>query len=373
MKNLTFLCILLVIISPCLASEATVNHQDDSHLVRNRIALFNSVLPVTHPRLMLLKTELPQFRAFFSNMATRKAAPAAFKSLIPDPTVLPLPSEPEVLRGEGAARTALWQTGYKVAFNTATQAQRYAFAYLLTGEAGYGREAARWLLHLSTWDVNGGINIKTNDEAFIQSLRPMIFAYDWAYDALSATEKTTVQQALGLRLAILYQRITSKFSLSHPSPPDNSLSHPLRFISTLGLGGLVLYQDLATAPTYLAWAYEYYLHQFPVWGGAAGGWSEGLNYWSTGISQHLLFLEAMKTLDQTAIFEKPFFKNNGYFALYNLMPYPASSFGDLCNQIGANPNNTLIIEKYALLYHDPYLMQYCNTVFRKYPSGFSYY
>lgn len=357
----------------CLFSLAATTTNPESLLVRQRIARFDTVIPATHPRLMVLADELPQFREFVTTTARRKDAPTAFKKLILEPADLPLPPAPEVLHGEGAALKELWRTGYETAFETATQAQRYAFSYLLTGEARYGREAARWLLHLASWDVNGGINIKTNDEAFIQSLRPMLFAYDWTYNALTAAEKGTLQKALGLRLDILYKRIAPKFSLTCPTPADNSLSHPMRFISTLGLGGLVLYQDLPEAPTYLAWAYEYYLRQFPVWGGAAGGWSEGLNYWSSGISQHLLFLEAMSLLGQTEILQKPFFKNNGYFALYNLQPYPASSFEDLCNEISPNPNNALIIEKYALWYQDPYLLQYFNIIFKNYPDGYAYY
>ena len=31
--------------------------------------------------------------------------------------------------------------------------------------------------------------LRTNDELFIQHLRPMIFAYDWAWSALSAEER----------------------------------------------------------------------------------------------------------------------------------------------------------------------------------------
>ena len=101
----------------------------------------------------------------------------------------------------------------------------------------------------------------------------------------------------------------------------------MRFISTLGLAGLALYHELPEGPTYLAWAYEYYLRQFPVWGGEDGGWSEGLNYWATAANQHFLFLDAMKALGLQEIFAKKFFQNTAYFGLYNLQPYPASSFG----------------------------------------------
>ncbi len=342
-------------------------------LVRERIGYFNALVPADHPRLMLKRSELPEWRRFVQSLRNRKEYAPLYKNILQKVTPGELPGEPASPHGKGYEERQIWEQGYKIAFSAGSKAQQCAFSYLLTGEEPYGREAGRLLVNLAGWDVNGGINIKRNDEAFIQSLRPMLFAYDWAHDALTPDERQLVLQAFDVRLKILYQLIANKFSLTKPTPPDNSLSHPMRFISTLGLAGLVLYQELPEAPTYLAWAYEYYLRQFPVWGGSDGGWSEGLNYWSSGINQHFQFLDALKTLGNTELFAKPFFRNNGYFGLYNLQPYSASSFGDLCNSIGPSPNTALIFEKYALLYQDPFYQKYFETIFQRYPSGLAYY
>jgi hypothetical protein len=345
----------------------------DLPAVNQRIAQFNRQVPTDHPRLFVLKPELPEFRQFVRAAREQRTDPAVFKNAVIEPSDLPLPPEPAAPRGNSAAERQVWRQGYATAFKAGSKAQQYAFSYLLTAEPAQGREAVRWLVHLSDWDVNGGISLKANDEAFIQSLWPMLYAYDWAYDALTAAERAVVLKAFEVRLRLLFDHITRKFTLTRPTPADNSLSHPMRFISTLGIAGLVLYQDLPEAPKYLAWAYEYYLRQFPVWGGADGGWSEGLNYWATATNQHFQFLDAMRTLGLTEIFAKPFFRNSGYFALYNLPPYPGSSFGDLCNIIGPNPNTALIFEKYALLYQDPYLLKYFQILFQRYPSGLDYY
>ena len=368
---------LLLLIFILLVSGITVLAlepiQTDSTIVTNRIIGFNQMIPPSHPRLQLQAPELPGFRNFVSTLKSQSQYPEVYKYLNNIPLGLALPDEPPVPIGDEAQRKEIWLQGYQMSFRAANQAQLYAFTYLITNEPQYGREAARWLVHLSKWNLNGGINIKANDEAFIQSLRPMIFAYDWSYAALTESERQVIKAALGQRLAILFSRISTKFSLLKPTPPDNSLSHPMRFISTLGLGGLVLYQDLPEAPQYLAWAYEYYLRQFPVWGGADGGWSEGLEYWGSAMNQHFLFLDAMQNLGQTSLLSKPFFRNTGYFALYNLQPYPSSSFSDLCNITKPTPNNALIIEKLALIYHDPYLLSYSQRIFSKYPTGFNYY
>ncbi|TCL74104.1 heparinase II/III-like protein [Hydrogenispora ethanolica] len=372
MKRLLSLLLLLLICWPGTAIQAEFG-SNDAALVAERVQFLTPRIPGDHPRLMLTRSELPEFRRFVMAMRQRREYPAVFKNVLIPPSGLPLPDEPPAPHGKGFDGREIWRKGYQTAFYAGSQAQQYAFSYLLSGDPVYGREAARWLLHLAGWDVNGGINIRENDEAFIQSLRPMLYAYDWAHDALTPPERRAILQALDVRLKILFPHITRKFSLDRPTPPDNSLSHPLRFISTLGIAGLVLYQDLPEAPTYLAWAYEYYLRRFPVWGGADGGWSEGLNYWATATNQHFQFLDAMQALNLTEILQKPFFRNTGYFALYNLEPFPASSFGDLCNVMAPNPNIALIFEKLALFYQDPYFLQYFRTIFERYPSGRDYY
>ncbi|NLY75514.1 MAG: DUF4962 domain-containing protein [Firmicutes bacterium] len=370
MKKLPiFWLIFLLTCGPAFAEAA-----NDQTLVKKRIAFFNQYVPQEHPRLLVLNDELPEFREFVKSLRLQKEYAPILKNSFAEPGDATPPPEPAAPGKEkNAARTAIWRQGYQTAFYTGIKSQQYALSYLVFNDEKYGREAAHWLIHLSQWDINGGIDPKKNDEAFIQSLRPMLFAYDWAYQALTPDEKKQLLKAFELRLKILYRLITAKFSLTKPTPPDNSLSHPMRFISTLGLAGLALYHELPEAPTYLAWAYEYYLRQFPVWGGEDGGWSEGLNYWATAANQHFLFLDAMKALGLQEIFAKKFFQNTAYFGLYNLQPYPASSFGDLCNIIAPNTNIGLIFEKYALIYQDPYLLRYCRILNQNYPAKLSYY
>jgi hypothetical protein len=366
---LFIICIISVHIPLSAADEESV-------IITNRIALFNKGLPAEHPRLLIKKSELADFKIFLEKMKKEKDGAALLKRILLEPKNEALPGEPVPVPKGGklnAEATKIWQDGYALANNTGNMALRFAFMYMTTGEEKYGRESARWLLHIASWDVNGGINIRNNDEAFIQSLRPMIFAYDWVYGALTPDERKTVEQAIKLRLDILWKDISRKFSLIKPTPPDNSLSHPMRFISTLGQGGLALYKESTGADRYLAWAYEYYNRQFPVWGGDDGGWAEGLEYWGTGSSQHLRFLEGMQILGFNDPLKRPFFKNNGYFGLYNMMPYPFTSFGDLTNITKPNPNRAMVIEKYAIMLKDPYLKEFAGVINNRYPDGFGYY
>ena len=80
------------------------------------------------------------------------------------------------------------------------------------------------------------------------------------------------------------------------------------------------------------------------------------------MTQHLRFLEAMKLQGFDEPLQRPFFRNTPWFAAYNLMPYPGSSFGDLEQHHPGRPQSTaLMLEKFALLQQDPYLLSTSAT------------
>lgn len=365
---------LRLLLSCLIVWAAPLHAQSEGDLVAARAEALAARMPATHPRLLLLPQDLPALRRFVADAPGGSEVASLLGKLVqPVPAMIAEP-QPVPTGGKKDARaTEIWRTGYTQANLAGFTAWRQAFLFLAQDDAAAGREAARWLLQIASWDVNGGINIRSNDEAFIQSLRPMIFAYDWAYEALTPQERETVRSAIRLRLDILWRDISRKFSLVERTPPDNSLSHPMRFISTLGQGAQALWGESPGVEKYLAWAYEYYLRQFPVWGGDDGGWAEGLDYWGTGLTQHLRFLEGMKLLGFDEPLARPFFRHNGYFALYNLQPYDTSSFGDLTNITRPTPNRALLVAKYAQLNRDGYLMRYARGLSDRLPDGNSYY
>ncbi|MDO6386357.1 heparinase II/III family protein [Uliginosibacterium sp. 31-12] len=346
--------------------------QSDANLVATRSAEFSQKIANTHPRLLLRPADLPALRAFLKDLPAQPDGATLAKLALPALDNKPLIPEPRAVKNGTSEGTQLWQAGYKAANDTAAWAQRYALAWLLTEDPAYGREAARWLLHLASWSIDRD-TYRSNDELFIQSLRPMLFAYDGAHGALSEDERKTVSRALIARMEVLASQVQPKFSLTRPTVPDNSLSHPMRFISTLGQGGLALLHEHKAAADWLAWSHEYYLRQFPVWGGPAGGWAEGLNYWSTGITQHQRFLEGMALLGFSEPLARPFWRNTAYFGVYNQMPYGGSFFGDLNNIANPSGSIALILEKAAVLNADPYPLAYARLLRQKPPTSFGYY
>lgn len=352
--------------------SVAVQAQSDSDLVRARIREFDAGIAAAHPRLLLKPAEVPALRSFLLSAGADADTFALVRQAMPPADSRTLIAEPAAVRNGSPEGTRKWQDGYKAANEAGSMAQREAFAWLVTQDPARGREAARWLMNLAGWKIDREV-LRTNDELFIQHLRPMIFAYDWAQDALTPAEREAVRTALVERLTLLAAHVEPKFSLQRPTQPDNSLSHPMRFISTLGLGGLALYRETPDAAQWLAWSYEYYLRQFPVWGGPAGGWAEGLNYWSTGITQHQRFLECMAQQGFDAPLKRPFWRNTPYFAMYGLMPYAGSSFGDLTNVMGPTGSIALTLEKAAILGNDPYPLAYARLLRQKPPGSFSYY
>jgi hypothetical protein len=345
----------------------------DRGLVSARVPLLGKNIPTDHPRLLVLKKEWPEFRVFLEKAKADPLLAPLTRSMVIEPVDAPLIPEPPRLSGSGAARAKMWSDAFQSAFRAAATAQQFAFAYLVTGEARYGRESARWLTHVLSWDVQGGIEIRQNDEAFIQSLRPSILAYDWAFDALTPEERRQCEAGLEARMQVLFPRVLRVYQAGAPTDPAKAESHAMRFISTIGLAGVALHRECAEAPTWLAWAYEYYRNQFPVWGGAEGGYSEGLEYWSSGHNQHFMFLDSMKALGAEELFARPYFQSNGYFCLYNMLPNAYSSFGDLCQVKVPTLGAVMHIEKYALLNENPYFMKFRDLLFENYPTGVNYY
>lgn len=361
---------------PCLLALclcAPAHAANDADIVATRVAQFKTSLADQHPRLLLRPADLPALRDYLRTALPAEPQGEALARLaLPPLDGRALIPQPEAVKNGSVDGSRRWREGYQAASEAGTWAQRYALAWLISEDPAYGREAARWLLHLASWRIDRD-TYRSNDELFIQHLRPMIFAYDWAWHALSAEERRIVSAALAQRLTVLAAQVQPKFRLTAPTPPDNSLSHPMRFISTLGQGGQALFHEHAAAADWLAWSYEYYQRQFPVWGGPAGGWAEGLNYWGTGLTQHLRFLEGMALLGHGEPLARPFWRNTAYFAVYNQMPYVSSSFGDLNNLVRPNGSVALLLEKLGLLSQDPYPASFARAMAQPLPTNFGYY
>ena len=157
-------------------------------------------VPVAHPRLFLRPEDLPRLKS--AALGSGEAA-STFAKLRANADKLlrgePAP-EPKVrgsIRDE-STRDAWWPNRV-LTERVCMEAETLAFVYLLTGDSKYGAGARKWVLHLAAWDPDGPTNFKLNCEAAKPMLCRLPRAYDWAYGALSDTDREKVRQVMRRR------------------------------------------------------------------------------------------------------------------------------------------------------------------------------
>ncbi|MEX0359615.1 MAG: heparinase II/III family protein, partial [Allomuricauda sp.] len=149
-------------------------------------------------------------------------------------------------------------------------------------------------------------------------------------------------------------------------PWDN---HTVRSLAFTGLAGLATLGEIPDADEWLDYVIKCYITSFPTWGGDDGGWSQGLAYNSTYNLYQTNFVEALNQCSNVNLYNKPFFRNNGYFGLYCSPPYAdRGAFGDGGERSHA-PKDKLLMERYAKAYSDPYLLWQAEQIFPEKDGG----
>lgn len=345
----------------------------DVEVVREAATLLESCVPAEHPRMLVRRTELDEFTLYMRSALAARGTPSAFGVLSAVPHQAGPPLRPAHPMGRDAARIAAWRIAWQTASGASTTAQLLALRYLALREPHDLVQATRWLHTLCAWSLNTVEDYRSNTEAYVQSLQPLLFAYDWLHEWLPSDQRTVIAAELGRRLDTLFVAIRARISLHSPQRPAEGLSHPMRFVATLGHGALALWGEHARAAEQLAWAWAWYRHRFPIWGGDDGGWSEGIEYHSSGLSHHLRLLEDLAALGAGAPLQRPFWRNTGYFLANFLPPYPSSSFSDLPTPPRPNASRRLLLDKLGHLNGDGTLLRLAQRFGSWSTTGLSYY
>lgn len=333
----------------------------------------SSTLGRAHPRLLVRSAEVDSLTAHLPLLRGDTSARAALKILEPDPRGFVMPSIPVVGPATQATRVAQARAIWRAVSAAAAGTQVLAFRRLVLRDAELAVQGTRRLLSLCTLPFRSPAEFSSNPEAFVQLLHGLIFTYDWLADDLTQGDRETVRDELSTRLATLSLYVRTRLGSAEPLVPADGLSYPIRFVPTLGHGALALLHDRPEALSDLAWVCDFYVRQFPVWGGADGGWAEGLEYHSSGLSHHLRFLEDLANLGSGEPLALPFWRNTGYFMASFLMPYETSSFADLPRPPRPTPARRLLMEKLARIANDGRLMTLAPRVGQGLPGGINYY
>jgi hypothetical protein len=284
-------------------------------------------IPEGHPRLLVRPEDVAALRAHASGAGHQGLLEilAAADSLIrtgptPEPAV-------RASLSEARDREHWWPNAVQTR-RAVKEAELLAFAYLLTGDEGYGEAARRWILHIASWDPDGPTNWDLNDEAGMPILRYLPVAYTWAYDALSEADRRRVQQVMLRRATEAWHGWQTKEGVGHLNEPYSS--HGNRSWFKLAGAAIAFIDVFPDAERWLDFALNNFHAAYPVWSDADGGWHEGTAYLAGYVSGVTWWLEIADRVLGIDGMKKPFFRHAGDMLMYTAPPgSPNLGFGDL--------------------------------------------
>ncbi|HRE07900.1 MAG TPA: heparinase II/III family protein [Opitutaceae bacterium] len=311
-------------------------------------AAVDTHVPARAPRTQLLPGRVEAFRTYVTTGAGAAAFARIREDFDRDYLKLPFPSEPLTYgdpnpRARDSEKADRWREAQDVCGVVSGVAEAAALIWIVTGETRYLEKARQFLVASTNWSLDGSgwpkgpspgaTDIRYNDEAHFRLWRKLPLVYDQIRDQLTPAEKQKVLAHLRERGRRSFAWIEQEGRIS--TVLRNSLkvtpsSHPIRFMPMTGLSALALWDDLPESREWWAYTYTFYRDQFPPWGGDDGGWAEGPAYWRGNI-EHAAFQDTLLAIGDPSAYRSAFWKNHGYFQIYNVQPYLASGFGDFSN------------------------------------------
>ena len=199
-----------------------------------------------------------------------------------------------------------------------------ALAYLYTGDERFAAEAKRRLMHFMSWDVEGASSTIWPTELGMDIAENATPVFDWIYDTLDEEERLICKEVLTARMI----QINRDVHRARPMESRPYSSHPGRMVGFAIEGGIVLAHEVPEAREWLDYTLKLVWSTYPAWGGAQGGWHEGISYWSSYMRRMVRIVHELD-LYGIPLKNKPFFRNTGWFGLYAAYPHrPTTAFGD---------------------------------------------
>src|SRR5580658_3981606 len=252
-------------------------------------------VPPEPPRTMVIEGRQKDFRAYCTTGAGAKPFATIKADFDGDYLLYPFPDEP-VTYGDpdpqerDSDKADKWRNVQDVCGRVSGVAEAATLIWIVTGEEKYLAKAKEFLLKSCAWHfapdwengpVVGATDIYYNDEANFRLWRKLPLVYDQLRAKLTPDEREIVLTSFrerGDRTVAWIKK--AKVERIHRNSLDVSAeSHPVRFMSMVGLSALALWDDLPEAREWWRFAYVFYRDQFSPWGGDDGGWAEGNAYW----------------------------------------------------------------------------------------------
>ncbi len=269
-------------------------------------------LPRTHPRLMMRPEEVEALRK--ACLGPQRERWNQFREAAEEQLIQPLTPEPPPYTN-GKEDASEWRRNYTATIKACAVAETLALSYRLSGEPRYGEGARKWLLHIASWDPAGTTSLETNDECGMPILFVTSRAYDWAYDALSESDREKLRAMIRARGEEAYKKL-------HGAPHEQKAydSHQGRLWHFLAEAAIAYYGEVPESKKWLDYAFMMFWGWYPAFGDADGGWAQGLNYWRVYMLRSTWWLDTLQAAMKIDGTEKPFYQHVGDFSIYVAPP-----------------------------------------------------
>jgi Heparinase II/III-like protein/Domain of unknown function (DUF4962) len=237
-------------------------------------------------------------------------------------------------------------------------ATRFALSFLLSGNRKHLALAKRWAMNLLAWDPWGPTSLRINDEAGMPMLERLAMVYDWLHPHWTDFERQRYLEVMLIR-GEESRELNRQVDLAG-KPFDN---HQCRTIAFTGMAGLAFLGEIPQASEWLQAVLDILAVSYPSgsWGSDDGGWSQGTSYWAAYMTWMVGFTVAAGELG-IKLAAAPYYRNTGYFPLYNLPPYaPRGGFGDH-SEGGPAFNHKLVVGAFGTAAGDGYLRSYSDAI-----------
>lgn len=285
-------------------------------------------IPQTHPRLFFRPEETTRLAELASGSLSGiwiNILMKADRLLEHPPDILEPPKYPDGVKFKSEEWKKTWWGNRERAIALADGAATLAFAYRLSGEARYGQGARNLMMAFCEWDPKGSTNYRYNDEAAMPLLYYPSRTYTWAYDVFTPDERERIRAVMAERGADCYAHLRRCKHLWYPYN-----SHSNRAWHWLGEVALAFWNEIPASNEWLDYILTIFYTCYPVWGETDGGWHEGISYWNSYTERFMYWAEISRIILGVNPFDKPFYHNSGYWAMYSLPPgTKTGAFGDL--------------------------------------------
>ena len=287
-------------------------------------------IPAEHPRLFLRPEEIDRYRELAEGRLKQRwdGIVAACEKMLESPADTAEPpkyDENSQRKNNPEAWRKIWWGNRVRVVAVTNNAATLAFAYLLGGDERYAEEARRLILAACQWDPKGATGYRYNDEAGMPFAYYTARTYTWLHDYLSEEDRQDIRDCMQVRGKEIYDHLSGRLHIWRPYA-----SHSNRAWHWLGEVATAFRGELEGADDWAWFALNVFFNSYPVWNDDAGGWHEGLAYWSSYLTRVTWWLATMKSSYGIDGYRKPFFANAGNFGLYVVPPGETmGGFGDL--------------------------------------------